>query len=84
MKNERLTDSQKNEIIELHRQGIKVSEIASRLNLSVSGVYRVLDKHSSNNTNEDIISELKNKISSLEEDNKRLLLIIETLVKNQK
>lgn len=82
MRNERLTEEQKKEIIELKSTGMKVSDIASKLNLSVSGVYRVLDK-SSEIQDSDLISELKKKISSLEEDNRRLLSIIETLVKKQ-
>ena len=82
MRNERLTEEQKKEIIELKSTGMKVSDIASKLNLSVSGVYRVLDK-SNEIQDSDLISELKKKISSLEEDNRRLLSIIETLVKKQ-
>lgn len=85
MKNERITPEVRQKILEMREDGMRVPEIADKLNLSDSGVYRVIqmarvvEKPIVDDSK--VVKELKEKISALEADNRRLLAIIDRLVK---
>lgn len=90
MKNERLTNEQKLEILRLRGEGMRAPQIAQQMNLSESGVYRVIQmdriKEKPIVDDSKVVQELKAKIEELEQKNKaleetnaRLVKIIEKL-----
>ena len=83
MKNERLSEEQKNEILSLKGQGMRPRDIAEKLNLSESGVYRVIqmarvmeipivDDSKAVRERENKIRILEEKIQKLEHENELL------------
>lgn len=88
MKNERLSIETKKQIMEMKNQGMKPKDIAEKLDLSESGVYRVIQQQRATTISmewhtrsmqemEADIKSLREENKKLQEDNRRLLLLLE-------
>ena len=88
MKNERLSIETKKQIMEMKNQGMKPKDIAEKLDLSESGVYRVIQQQRATTISMDQhtrsmlemeaeIKSLREEIKKLQEDNRRLLSLLE-------
>ena len=84
MKYERVTDEQKEKILELKAQGMRTHEIASLMGLSESGTYRIIQmskvKELPTVDDSKVVQELRERIKLLESELVRCHSIIDKLL----